>query len=226
VNAAVPTVEVHSLAYRAARVLLIAIGVIVLVAWWRTRRRRHRGLPLCTLAPGRVAIGIVYVLFLIVALLWTGSFFDIVLTLNIGRGNLREIRLTSPKIVAAYYDDWPYRVSDVSLSRGGAQHGLPPHALILGDEERWGPFRASTGTLETWLDKTLKPSAYSVRSFPLLYALVPISAVVAIDLLRRIRARWRRRRGMRGLCPVCTYDLRATPDRCPECGTVVVAAHA
>jgi hypothetical protein len=45
----------------------------------------------------------------------------------------------------------------------------------------------------------------------LLLAIVPVGAIVR-------RKRLSRRR-QRGCCLNCGYDLRATPDRCPECGT-------
>ena len=45
----------------------------------------------------------------------------------------------------------------------------------------------------------------------LLFAIAPTLSV---------RRRWRATAFVPGVCAACGYDQRATPDRCPECGTV------
>jgi hypothetical protein len=59
-------------------------------------------------------------------------------------------------------------------------------------------------------------------------AFVPFWSIAAVTALPplgwvtlRFRSRARRRRlKAQGLCPSCGYDLRATPERCPECGAI------
>ena len=50
----------------------------------------------------------------------------------------------------------------------------------------------------------------------------PVALVTSLVPIAWLRWRRRRLRDL-GLCPACGYDLRATPDRCPECGTVPTA---
>ena len=61
------------------------------------------------------------------------------------------------------------------------------------------------------------------RSFVLPYWLALVAASVVLTPFVWLRRRRRSRRDA-GLCPSCGYDLRATPDRCPECGAAAGAA--
>ena len=47
--------------------------------------------------------------------------------------------------------------------------------------------------------------------------LYPLPLATGLLLAWRVR-RWRKTKAI-GVCASCGYDLRATPDRCPECGT-------
>jgi hypothetical protein len=91
-----------------------------------------------------------------------------------------------------------------------------PHMLAwthLTTPARWLPSRA-------WFvpvyHRVRRPDRTTLTVAVPYLPLVLLTAVLPALWLRRARRQRRARRA--NLCPSCGYDLRATPDRCPECG--------
>jgi hypothetical protein len=68
------------------------------------------------------------------------------------------------------------------------------------------------------------PTAHGTAKI-LLIIILPLWAIAAffcaISVWAFLIVKRRRRIRAREFCAACGYDLRATPDRCPECGTMV-----
>jgi hypothetical protein len=88
------------------------------------------------------------------------------------------------------------------------------NSVAPGSESAWAGFRYAKVSVPD--PRRSRPKAY------LWELVVPLWPVVALTaLLPAFRVwRWHRRRFAAGRCQKCGYDLRATPDRCPECGTI------
>jgi hypothetical protein len=71
--------------------------------------------------------------------------------------------------------------------------------------------------------KSVGPVSHTVQwfcQFPICFAIGIFAVLPSFHAVTMIlRSRQRRRREV-SLCKNCGYDLRATPDRCPECGTI------
>jgi hypothetical protein len=83
--------------------------------------------------------------------------------------------------------------------------GMKGHAFglfwgVFDDSRSYGNFRFSWVLIPYWV--------------PVVVSAIP-PALWGVN-----RSRRNRRRGSGQFCAACGYDLRATPDRCPECGTV------
>jgi hypothetical protein len=86
-------------------------------------------------------------------------------------------------------------------------------ADLSGDPDR-GALPAVRGKWHRSLDVRIAGAAH----WKLVAAAAVLPLVSAGRVIRKLTLARRRRRI--GLCRVCGYDLRATPDRCPECGAV------
>jgi hypothetical protein len=73
---------------------------------------------------------------------------------------------------------------------------------------------------EHWVIDDGGPSLDShILFIPLWSLLIPLSLPLAVVTLRDRR---QKRRRAAGLCPKCAYDLRASKEICPECGTPIL----
>lgn len=68
----------------------------------------------------------------------------------------------------------------------------------------------------------LPPTPVKGITIPYWFLACATSALPLLWLAGNCHRRIIRRRNLRGLCPACGYDLRASSDRCPECGGAVV----
>ncbi|HEY8668712.1 MAG TPA: hypothetical protein VIL86_18840 [Tepidisphaeraceae bacterium] len=86
----------------------------------------------------------------------------------------------------------------------------------------WLGFEFGHGGQDFRRSHTSSPSwdRYSA-TVPAWVLMIPLAILPALWLRRRMIERKRNRVGF---CQTCGYDLRATPNRCPECGTVVASS--
>jgi hypothetical protein len=130
-------------------------------------------------------------------------------------------------------------VCDGNIYLGAFTNHGPTYRINLATDHRWslamycmavlyernGPLAGHPFSVGSWKDRPMDEvfAAARVTSMPSWFAAAVLGILPTLwsrrfFVQKRLRAK--------GRCPTCGYDLRATPERCPECGAIAAKSAA
>jgi hypothetical protein len=123
-------------------------------------------------------------------------------------------------ITRLYFFDHPPRIDGIHWHRYSPDRGNMNLAVADDPNLRLAGFGYTHTTYTQSNFFSGKPTSRPVTILALpYYALFAIASILPITwLVLTTRVVISRRRRLKGLCPTCAYDMRATPELCPECG--------